>query len=90
LISNPKFNPQKKKRKTNEKQTKKHSLNQKRAFGSSSARAAAWAVLFFCLTSLLGLVAFGADYVNKVSCLSSRIRQAEKEEATTAGAADAE
>lgn len=47
-------------------------------------------MLFFCLTSLFGLIAFGVDYVNKVNCLSARIQKAEKEEALTAGAADAE
>lgn len=58
-------------------QTPKLSFNQKRAFGVSSARAVSWAVLFFTLSSLFGLIAFGVDYVQKLNCLSASIHEAE-------------
>lgn len=70
--------------------TKKHSLNQKRAFGVSSARAVAWAVLFFSLSSLFGLIAFGVDYVSKLRCLASRTSAAERAKDASGGETHAE
>lgn len=71
-------------------QNQKHSLNQKRAFGVSSARAVAWAVLFFSLSSLFGLIAFGVDYVSKLRCLASHTDAAERAEDASGGTAHAE